>query len=196
MGQKTTLVLVRHGQTQWNEEHRLQGHKNSPLTDLGKQQAILVRKALKNKQIHCAYVSPLGRAQETMDIILGDRAIQPIEEQCLKEINLGPWEGKTKKETQCSHPNEYQWFWHQPELFQLKGAETYAELQNRIVKVTLDILKYDEGKTVLLVSHWIAIKVLLAYFTNVSLNNLTSLTDINNGEFMTLIKSDGIIRVC
>ncbi|WP_410506509.1 histidine phosphatase family protein [Marinomonas sp. GJ51-6] len=62
MSSVTNLFLVRHGQTEWNKEHRLQGHKNSPLTQKGKEQALNTKHALQDYEIHKAYVSPLQRA--------------------------------------------------------------------------------------------------------------------------------------
>lgn len=69
----TNIFLVRHGQTEWNQQNRLQGHKNSPLTENGRQQAIKTREALHNQIIDKAYVSPLQRATDTLDILLEGR---------------------------------------------------------------------------------------------------------------------------
>ena len=96
MTTQTTIILVRHGETEWNLQNRLQGHKNSPLTLNGKKQALAVNKALSRFEINAAYTSPLKRAADTAEIILEGRNIQAIKLNNLKEIFLGPWEGKTK----------------------------------------------------------------------------------------------------
>ena len=70
---ETNIYLVRHGETEWNQQERLQGNQNSPLTIIGKQQAYDVKKSLDQYEIHQAYVSPLKRARDTLDIILKDR---------------------------------------------------------------------------------------------------------------------------
>lgn len=186
MSEKTNIFLVRHGQTQWNHEKRLQGHKNSPLTEAGRQQAIQARKSLQGCQIDKAYVSPLLRAQDTLQLILEERNIEIIISENLKEISLGPWEGKTKSETKLSHPEQYHHFWENQEQFNLSGAETYQQLQNRVVKEIETIFIKEKGKNIIVVSHWIAIKVALAHYKSIPLNSLSSLPNPKNGAFTIL----------
>lgn len=185
---KTTLFIVRHGQTEWNKQNRLQGHKNSPLTEIGKQQALEVKKSLDRYEIHKAYVSPLQRAQETLEIILDDREVEIVISNNLKEINLGPWEEKTKEETKKSHPAEYAMFWENQNRFFLPKAETYQQLQNRAVEEIETIFSKNKGKNILVVSHWIAIKVVIAHYTSTPLNKLSCISDPKNGAFFTLIR--------
>lgn len=195
MTDQTKIFLVRHGETQWNQQSRLQGHKNSPLTKNGEIQALKTQKTLSQYEIQRAYVSPLQRAQDTMDIILKGREIEVVKSNNLKEINLGPWEGKTKEETKKSHPNEYELFWNQQDKFSLPGAETYHHLQKRLVSELNAIFIKEKNKTVLVVTHWIAIKVVLAHFVSIPLNQLSSLPDLGNGEFLTLLNEDGNITI-
>lgn len=193
MSNITTLFLVRHGETQWNVANRLQGHKNSALTDKGKHQALLSKHSLKAMNINCAYVSPLLRAKETIAILLEDKELEPVMIEGLKEINLGPWEGKTKQESKSSHPVEYNQFWYQPDEFYLQGAETYQQLQDRVVNSLKDIFAQENNKTILVVSHWISIKVAVAYFSKIPLSHLTNIPDIQNEDFITLVLKDGNI---
>ena len=195
MKEQTKILLVRHGQTEWNVQNRLQGHKNSPLTNSGKMQALDVKRVLDSYEIHGAYVSPLQRAKDTIEIILSDLDIEAIEVHNLKEINLGPWEGKTKEETKKSHPEEYANFWSKQDEFSLHGAETYSQLQNRIVSELKTIISKETNKTILVVSHWIAIKVAVAYFSSIPISQLSSVPDIENGGFFTLIKEGNTISV-
>ena len=125
---KTTIFLARHGQTRWNLSNRFQGNKDSPLTEIGIRQANHLKVSLNGKNIHAAYSSPLKRALNTAKIVTSGTPIKIIERDGLREINLGPWEGKTRKEAQLSHPVEFNNFWNQPEQYLLLGAETYEEL--------------------------------------------------------------------
>ncbi len=109
---ETNIFLVRHGETKWNVQHRLQGNQDSPLTTKGIEQAYEVKRSLEQYAIDQAYVSPLKRARDTAEILLKDRKLNPIVINNLREINLGPWEGKTRKETKLSHPYEYNAFWN------------------------------------------------------------------------------------
>ncbi|MCP4672281.1 MAG: histidine phosphatase family protein [Desulfobacula sp.] len=195
MLKKTRIFLVRHGQTEWNLQKRFQGHKNSPLTIKGKKQALEAKKSLSQYQIHRAYVSPLKRAKDTIDIILDGSSIEVIEKKSLKEINLGSWEGQTIEEMERSHPDEYIQFWNRQDEFFLPGAETYKQLQNRVITELKNIFKKEHNKNILVVSHWIAIKVAIAYYTSIPMNQLSSLTNLENGKFFTLINENGNVII-
>ena len=188
MSVETNILLVRHGETQWNKESRLQGNKNSSLTPRGVAQANEAKSALEQYVFDRAYVSPLGRARETMEIILGGRDLSADIADNLREINLGPWEGKMLGETALSHPNAHRAFWQKPDLFNLAGAETFQGLQQRVVAELDAIFVKGEGKNILVVSHWIAIKVALAHYLSTSLSHLSSIADPANGGFFRLCK--------
>jgi probable phosphoglycerate mutase len=92
------LLLLRHGETEWNRQGRLQGRKNSPLTDLGRAQARQqgeILKQINGIERFDAVCSPLGRAQETARIALGAIGKLPHLDPRVAEINAGNWEGKT-----------------------------------------------------------------------------------------------------
>lgn len=92
------LLLLRHGETQWNRQGRLQGRKNSPLTDLGRAQARQqgeILKQIKGVESFDAVCSPFGRAQETARIAYGAIGKLPRLASRVAEINAGDWEGKS-----------------------------------------------------------------------------------------------------
>jgi len=191
----TTLYLTRHGQTQWNLEQRLQGQLNSPLTQLGKNQAFHTQQKLLNKNIHIAYSSPLLRAIETTALIIGDWPVKMLTRDNLSEIHLGPWEGKTYTEIQQSHPIEFQNFWHQPDKYQLPGAENFLQLQQRVIQEIKSIIDSNIGKNILVVSHGIAIKVILAYVLKKCLSDLGQIDVMDNGDYICLEHNNDQIRL-
>ncbi len=191
----TQIFLVRHGQTEWNRQNRLQGHKNSPLTTTGREQVLKTRAALSHVKIDRAYASPLQRALETLEIILEGTNLKRTIVESLKEINLGPWEGKTKAEIQQSHPREYDLFWNHQDRFFLKGAETYQQLQNRVVNQLNLILENEQGLNIIVVSHWIAIKSAVAYYTHTPVCELSNMPDLQNGRFLILQQDKDKISV-
>jgi len=191
VAQVTRIFLVRHGQTQWNLQKRLQGHKNSPLTATGRKQALHVRKVLAGVTLHVAYVSPLPRALETLSIIIEGQETEVHEAPSLKEIHLGPWEGKTREEIRVSHPQQYNDFWNNPERFTLQGAETFHHLQTRVVRQLETIFSREQGRNILVVSHWIALKVALAHYSSIALAGLPGLADPGNGSFFVLSQTGG-----
>jgi len=191
----TKIHLIRHGETEWNAKGRLQGHKDSPLTQLGKAQAQKVKNSITEK-IDIAYSSPSNRAIETAQIILNG-ANQPIKTTPeLKEINLGVWEGKRKEEVVAEYPDEYKAFWNNPSKFLLDQAETFEDLQNRVIKAVLEILKIEDGKTVLLVSHHTPIKIILSYFENRPIDKIWDPPFVGNGSHSIIEKTcDGQIKI-
>ncbi len=192
---QTTILMARHGQTEWNVSNRFQGNKDSPLTEIGIKQANDLKASLNGKNIHIAYSSPLKRALDTAKIITSGTPIRVIERDGLREINLGPWEGKTRKEAQLSHPVEFNNFWNQPEQYLLFGAETYEELQKRVASEIKSIFLDNPGENILIVSHWIAIKVVIAYFSGKALSYLPEIMDINNGGFLKIVKQHEIFQL-
>ncbi len=191
----TTIFLIRHGQTFWNDQKRWQGCQNSNLTALGIEQAYQTKEIVGKYHIQSAYVSPLQRAKDTIKIILEDKEIKINILDAIKEINLGPWEGKTQEETSLSNPKEFNHFWKAPELFSLAGAETFQELQNRVVNGLDYIFSQHEGETILVVSHWISIKVALAYYNNQPLSSLPAIENPKNAQLLRITKTGSTIKV-
>ena len=184
----TNIFLVRHGQTLWNLEQRWQGNQNSNLTDLGINQAKITKGKLSKQLLHKGYVSPLQRARDTMQIIIQDRNLEVEVVDDIREINLGPWEGKTQDETAISHPIEFKAFWDTPKTFLLQGAETFEELQSRVVRGIRRVFLENEGKNIVVVSHWISIKVALAFYKKQPLSFLPQMENPKNAEVMCLRK--------
>lgn len=94
----TTLLLVRHGETDWNADGRLQGHTDRPLSDYGRRQAWQLAEELEGEQLDAIYSSDLARARETAEIV-GERLGLPVElDPDLREKDWGNWEGLTSVE--------------------------------------------------------------------------------------------------
>jgi len=191
----TKIYLVRHGETIWNTQKRWQGSKNSALTDLGKQQAQKTGELLNNIGLDVAYVSPLGRAVQTIDIILQNKALEKHMLSAVAEINMGDWEGRLQSEIAISEPLQASNFRQRPDLFAVQGAETFVQLQERVVGSLLEIFDRHRGRSILIVSHWVAIKVALAHFSNIKLENLSSLEDPRNAELICLSKEEGKVSI-
>ncbi|MEJ2315502.1 MAG: histidine phosphatase family protein [Gammaproteobacteria bacterium] len=190
------IFLARHGETVWNHEHRLQGRRNSPLTQRGREQAFQLAERLEKKRIGAIYTSPLGRAVETAEIVGQHLGLEPLLSANLGEIDLGPWEGMTRSETRRSDPDQNRNFWHRPEAFSLPGAETFQQLQNRVVMELERLFSMRDNASVLVISHWIAMKTALAHFRGIPLSRLGEMPDPGNARFLTLSKDGGKICVC
>lgn len=172
---KTTIYFIRHGQTQWNKEQRMQGWQNSNLTDLGKEQADLLGKKFKreNLQLDLFYSSPSPRALETVNIINQSLGVETLEEFGFQEINMGIWEGKTYPEIIEKNPEEWHNFWEKPEDFKADNkGETFEELSCRSFSSLKKAIKANEGKQIGIVSHRITIKSMIANLLGISKSEL------------------------
>lgn len=199
---KTTIYLTRHGETVWNIDKRFQGWGNSPLTELGKKQAEALRDRINGMDIDVIYSSPIGRALETAEIIRGDKSIDIITNEGIKEVNFGIWEGMTTKEIEEHKeygPELYNLF-NNPKEYKPFGGETLKDVRKRCEKAILDIIEENKGKNILIVTHGMTIKLMMLLFENVSAEEVfstevmgqASLTKIEfeNGEFRVIYKND------
>lgn len=146
--QHREFLILRHGQTEWNRGERMQGRLDSPLTDLGRDQA--ARQAAILREFGVIgwdwYASPQGRAMATARIALGDHDAEIIADARLCEIDLGDWSGQTRRDIRAAVPHLFEtgdmgWYDHAPGGEGLAGlaARTkafLAELQHPSVIVT------------------------------------------------------------
>ena len=133
------LYMLRHGETAWNTERRMQGTKNSDLTAHGRQQALAVARALKAELARepgptIFYRSPLGRVRETAEIVGRELGLDPVEwreDMRLAELSYGEWEGSSWKEIEAVRPNALADWKADPVGFCPPGGETHFELRQR-----------------------------------------------------------------
>ena len=141
------LYILRHGETAWNTERRMQGNKNSDLTELGRRQALAVGRALKAELALTPgptvfWRSPLGRVRETAEIIgreLGLAATDWREDDRLKELSYGQWEGQSWQEIEAVQPNALNDWKADPHGFCPPGGETHFELRRRSAEFLAEV---------------------------------------------------------
>ncbi|MGM0632724.1 MAG: histidine phosphatase family protein [Pseudomonadota bacterium] len=155
-----TLHLIRHGQTDWNRDRRVQGHAESELTELGRQQAASLAPLLRGHPIDAVYHSSSVRTRQTAEILFRDTALVLSPCDHLKEIYLGPWEGRLQAEVRDSHPDQFEYFWSRPDRFFLEQAETFEQVQRRAMKRIKELLE-SPHRNLALVSHGVWIKTVL-----------------------------------
>lgn len=172
MSGSTTLYIVRHGQTEWNVLHKMQGHQDSPLTALGIRQAEWLRDSLKERRLDQIYTSSSERTRRTAEVIRGSRETEIIACPDLREIHLGRWEGRTQSEVKAVDPAAFEAFWNDPERFQVEGSETFREVSNRALARMNQILKQHQGSHILMVTHTVVVKLLMAHLEKRPLHKL------------------------
>lgn len=167
-----TYYLVRHGQTVWNTLGQTQGHGNSPLTELGIQQAKDLAEALKEYPIDIIYCSDLGRAVETAEIIGKELNIEIHPTESLREMGFGVWEGMPLREIEKIYPESFKMWRNEPEKVQIEGGETLDMIKQRQDKLIEELNKKYKNKHILLVSHSVTVRVMLLSFLESHVRNI------------------------
>jgi broad specificity phosphatase PhoE len=156
----TTLVLVRHGETDWNRENRFQGHADPPLNDTGRGQARALADDLRGGHYAAVYTSPLHRASETAVILASELGFEPVADEALKEVDVGSWSGLTRDQVESRFPDGYlRWLEYG---YGWDDGETYDELGERVVSGLLEIAARHPDTHVLAVTHGGPIRSALA----------------------------------
>ncbi|MXV37729.1 2,3-bisphosphoglycerate-dependent phosphoglycerate mutase [Flavobacteriaceae bacterium Ap0902] len=167
------LILVRHGQSQWNLENRFTGWKDVDITEKGKEEARDAGKLLKNEKIDVAYTSKLIRAQHTLEIILeeiGKTDMPVIENQALNERAYGDLEGLNKAETAKKHGEEQVHLWRRSYDVAPPNGESLKDTYNRVVPYYENEIKpaLAQNKNVLIVAHGNSLRALIMYLESLS----------------------------
>ena len=137
----TTLVLVRHGETDWNRERRFQGHADMPLNDTGRRQARELADALRDEGLTAVYTSPLRRASETAGIVADRLGLEAEELEALREIDVGDWQGLTVDEVKTRFPERADVAWRSG----WPNGETHEQLRARVLPALLDLAAAPPG---------------------------------------------------
>lgn len=147
----TTLLLARHGESDWNRAHRWQGFAERPLTERGRAQARELAERLADIALDAVYSSDLQRARETAAAVAEAQDVQLTTVPELREVNVGSWEGLTREEAEQRFPDGFR-RWLGGETGWDDG-ETYGEMSARVVAAVEVIGRRHEGGRVLIVAH-------------------------------------------
>ena len=186
----TTLVLVRHGETDWNADNRFQGHADPPLNETGRAQARALATELRREVFAALYTSPLQRAAETAAIIGYELGLEPRPDDAFKEVDVGSWSGLTRAEVEQRYPTGFaRWleFGHGWD-----DGETYDALGARVVTGLTRIAELHDGGAVLTITHGGPIRSALAFAERVSFDEARrSIHVIGNCAVVRLAVLDG-----
>lgn len=166
------MHLIRHGQTNWNEERRVQGQSESKLTALGIEQAQTLGQKLRQISFDKLYCSSSRRTRETAEHAFVHHSKPIIYLDSLREIVMGTWEGRLYVDIEQEDPDSFRHFWHEPHLFNVPGAETFYDLQRRAMATVEEIAGSSLGQRVGVISHGALIKSILAKIEQLPMNQL------------------------
>ena len=157
----TTLWLLRHAQSEWNHEGRWQGQADTPLSDLGRQQAHRVGKRLRRYPITQIISSDAQRAMDTARVVGSYLRLAPAPHPGLRESDIGVWAGLTTPEIKARFPEEWAAMNARTDV-RRGGGETYSELRARTLAVAQEVTARYHGQNILLVSHGASIRALIS----------------------------------
>lgn len=193
----THIYLVRHGETDWNLVHRIQGHTDWPLNDRGRQQARLLQPRIAAIQPAAIYSSDLCRCMETARLSIGDESDVPVPgsrtpiqtNSALRERYFGEWEGLTLDEVHELDPEGYQNWRKMAPGYCPPGGETRSDLYARMGAFVETVCREWSGQSVVLFSHGGSINAAIAYALRISPDHPINLS-VENVSISRLIARD------
>jgi broad specificity phosphatase PhoE len=174
----TTLLLARHGETDWNRELRIQGSSDIALNDLGREQARALAKELADVELDAIYASDLVRARETADAVAATHGLEVRLDPRLRERSFGSWEGLTREDIAAF-----------PEGSRHDG-ESDEEVRARVLGAIEEIARRHRGEQVLVVSHGGALNTLWHHALGVRVERWE-----NCAVYKLAVRDDGYVAV-
>ncbi len=157
----TRVIFIRHGETQWNRDLRIQGHQNTQLSELGRAQARKLAARLAGEKLGAVYSSDLDRAYETALCIAEEHHLPVVKLPALREGCFGQWEGLNSAEIQSRFPEIQAKYRLDNVHTRVPGGESCADLSARAVAAVREIVTGRPGETVAVVSHGGTLKTIL-----------------------------------
>jgi broad specificity phosphatase PhoE len=189
----TTILLARHGETDWNREHRWQGHADPPLNDRGRAQAGELARRLVRIRLDAVYSSDLARARETAEIVAAPTGLSVFVDPALREIDVGEWQGLTTPEIETAFADGYRR--HADGGDGWEHGETHAAMSARVVEAVGRIGADHPDGAVLCVLHGGVIRALLARASGIDLAEYRrNKRAPMNGSVARIAVEDGVFR--
>lgn len=195
----TIFYLVRHGETVWNKEHRLQGWLDSPLSSEGILHATKLGDYLKEMSFAAAYCSTSERAKETLRYLVHNEKTPIYYQEDLREIHLGNWQGMTIEDIKKNDRLEYEVYTKYPGQFIATHTESFGAVTERAMYVMENIARKYPDDTLLIVSHGVTIKCIVNAILGRSIHEIwappmiadTSVTIVNVEDDQWQVKEIG-----
>jgi probable phosphoglycerate mutase len=189
------LLLVRHGQSTWNRERRIQGQLDPPLSEEGRLQAAQLGRRLAGRQFAGFYASDLKRASETALVIAEAVRVEPEPMAGLREIYLGEWEGLRTEELAGRFPDAWASWTEEPDWDLVPGGERAEAFEARVTGALDSIFaRHTEGGDVLVITHGGVIQIALHHVVGRASRGIFPFR-IQNASLSVLEKRNGRVVV-
>ena len=174
----TTLLLARHGETDWNRELRIQGSSDIELNELGRRQAQSLAQELTDVELDAIYASDLRRARATAAAVAATHGLEVTLDPRLRERSFGSWEGLTREDVNAMPPGSHH------------DGETDEEVRERMLAAVREIAAAHPGEEVLIVSHGGALNTLWHHALGVRVERWD-----NCAVYKLAVRDDGYVAV-
>lgn len=155
------LYLIRHGRTAWNREEVFRGRTDVPLDEVGRKEAYLLARRLKDEGLSALYSSPLSRAKETAEIIAAELGLRVQLAPQLIDLGFGLWEGLSVQEVKARFGRLYSLWLEEPHRLRFPEGEDLEAVRRRVVEFVEALKEQHPGERVAVVSHRVVLKVLI-----------------------------------
>ncbi|MCK8817384.1 alpha-ribazole phosphatase [Natroniella sulfidigena] len=176
---ETEVILVRHGETEWNRDFKFQGSKDIELSAEGKEQGAKLAARFASEKIDKVYSSNLTRAYQTASLVAEKHDLEVIQVDGLQEINFGKWEGMTYQEINKEFDFTVDEWMKDPANKKPPAGESLKQLEKRTVKALEKVLEEEEGNKIVIVSHGGVIRTLLCNLLEMPLSKSWRLKQSN-----------------
>ena len=180
---ETEIILIRHGETEWNSQKRMQGHSNSDLSEVGRGQIQALGELMKNVSFDHIYSSDSLRARQTAEAITQYSGHTLQFDQRIREKNLGVFEGLTSTEAKERHPEIYRLFKTAGPNYVIDEGESTQQLLERALEFIEEIRLRHPQERVVMVTHGGVVRVLMKYALGLSIDSPTRFIIKNTGIF-------------
>jgi probable phosphoglycerate mutase len=166
----TRITIVRHGETEWNKSMQLQGHTDSPLTEIGIKQAEQLAETIKNRNYDLLISSDLNRAKRTAKIINKHLNLNIEINKELRERAFGIMEGLTRKEVEIKYKDTFRAYMTRTSDFNIRNGESLKVFSARVIKAINEIAEKYCNKNILIISHGGVLDCIIRYIFNIKLD--------------------------
>ena len=180
---ETEIILIRHGETEWNSQKRMQGHSNSDLSEVGRGQIQALGELMKNVSFDHIYSSDSLRTSQTAEAITQYSGHTLQFDQRIREKNLGVFEGLTSTEAKERHPEIYRLFKTAGPNYVIDEGESTQQLLERALEFIEEIRLRHPQERVVMVTHGGVVRVLMKHALGLSIDAPTRFIIKNTGIF-------------
>ncbi len=190
----TTLILIRHGESEANRHDLFAGHSDFPLTERGHMQAERTAAYLDAVPVDVIYASDLRRAHATAEHLADRRGLKVTPLPGMREIFAGKWEGMSFEEIMRCYPEDFRLWRENVGISHCTEGESVAQLQTRVAEAVAAVLRANPGKTVVIATHATPIRALMCTWQGMALSAMKDIPWVPNASVTTAVFGEDCIR--